>query len=73
MFFICLVEVDFLVIFVCRNYYLYEFGRDDERIALVAAVNRGRVSAANSNYSLRFILPYSYDSLNHFVFLKRFL
>lgn len=43
------MKVYFLVfIFGCRNYYLYEFGRDEERIALVAAVNRGRVSAANS-------------------------
>ncbi|KAF8105494.1 hypothetical protein N665_0157s0074 [Sinapis alba] len=31
-----------------RNYYLYEFGRDDERIALVAAVNRGRVFIAGA-------------------------
>ncbi|XP_010494015.1 PREDICTED: uncharacterized protein LOC104771218 [Camelina sativa] len=26
-----------------RNYYFYEFGRDEERIALVASVNRGKV------------------------------
>ncbi|KAL0890786.1 hypothetical protein Bca101_014769 [Brassica carinata] len=31
-----------------RNYYLYEFGRDEERIALVAAVNRGRVFIAGA-------------------------
>ncbi|CAH2044548.1 unnamed protein product [Thlaspi arvense] len=30
------------------NYYLYEFGRDEERIALVAAVNRGRVFIAGA-------------------------
>ncbi|KAH0870125.1 hypothetical protein HID58_077147 [Brassica napus] len=31
-----------------KNYYLYEFGRDEERIALVAAVNRGRVFIAGA-------------------------
>ncbi|KAF3591108.1 hypothetical protein DY000_02025885 [Brassica cretica] len=31
-----------------QNYYLYEFGRDEERIALVAAVNRGRVFIAGA-------------------------
>ncbi|CAA7044938.1 unnamed protein product [Microthlaspi erraticum] len=31
-----------------RNYYLYEFGRDEERIALVAACNRGRVFIAGA-------------------------
>ncbi|CAN8255704.1 unnamed protein product [Cochlearia groenlandica] len=31
-----------------RNYYFYEFGRDEERIALVAAVNRGKVYIAGA-------------------------
>ncbi|CAF2012251.1 unnamed protein product [Brassica oleracea var. botrytis] len=41
-------QLIFLFIFGCRNYYLYEFGRDEERIALVAAVNRGRVFIAGA-------------------------
>ncbi|AED93681.1 hypothetical protein AtNW77_Chr5g0112211 [Arabidopsis thaliana] len=31
-----------------RNYYFYEFGRDEERIALVASVNRGKVYIAGA-------------------------
>ncbi|CAG7872276.1 unnamed protein product [Brassica rapa] len=64
----------FLFIFGCRNYYLYEFGRDEERIALVAAVNRGRVSAANSR--LLFKIHTSTFILTHLFrlcFLKRYL
>lgn len=52
---------------VCRNYYLYEFGRDEERIALVAAVNRGRVSAANSDLLFWHSYFQIHDSLNWLV------
>ncbi|CAL9231790.1 unnamed protein product [Arabidopsis halleri] len=31
-----------------QNYYFYEFGRDEERIALVASVNRGKVYIAGA-------------------------
>lgn len=28
---------------VFRNYYFYEFGGDEQRVAIVAAVNSGKV------------------------------
>ncbi|CAI9102298.1 OLC1v1000543C1 [Oldenlandia corymbosa var. corymbosa] len=31
-----------------RTYYFYEFGRDEQRVALVAAVNSGKVSCSHS-------------------------
>jgi hypothetical protein len=42
------VRQQFTLLVQSRNYYFYEFGRDEERIALVASVNRGKVYIAGA-------------------------
>lgn len=38
-----LYHTEFLGFDYCRTYYFYEFGRDEQHVALVAAVNSGKV------------------------------